>query len=102
MLEYNVCYSLDSNYTEQLAASISSILKNSDADEHINFYILDGGLTKQDKANIELLQNIKPFNINYVEINSEDFVTCPMLKDKEGNFKNYHVTLPTYYRFKLS
>ena len=30
MQEYNICYSLDSNYSEQLAVSITSILKNAD------------------------------------------------------------------------
>ena len=57
MQEYNICYSLDSEYTEQLAASIVSILKNSDEKENINFYILDGGLSKKDKTAIETLKN---------------------------------------------
>ena len=30
MFEYNICYSLDSNYAEQLAVSIASVLKNAD------------------------------------------------------------------------
>lgn len=61
MSEYNICYSLDSGYAEQLAASISSILLNAKENENINFYILDGGLTNKDKSNIELLKNLKIF-----------------------------------------
>ena len=102
MAEYNICYSLDSKYAEQLAVSISSILRNSLDNENIRFYILDGGLTKQDKTNIELLKNIKNFEINYIEINPSEFKNCPLLKDKDNKYKKYHVTLPTYFRFKLA
>ena len=101
MQEYNICFSLDSKYTEQFTVSAVSILKNADADENINFYILNGGLTEKDKSNIELLKNIKSFNIEYIEINEKDFKDCPMLKEKSDEHKDYHVTVPTYFRFKL-
>ena len=101
MLEFNICYSLDSHYTEQLAVSMCSILKNSNEDENINFYILDGGLSVQDKTNIDLLKKIKNFSIEYIKINQEDFKVCPLLKEKDEKYSSYHVTLPTYFRFKL-
>ncbi len=100
MSEYNICYSLDSKYAEQLAVSITSIIKNADVNDIVNFYILDGGLTKTDKSDIELLKNIKNFNIEYISINPEDFNNCPLLKDKDIKYSDYHVTLPTYFRFK--
>ena len=56
MQNYNICFSLDSKYTEQFCVSAVSILKNANADDNINFYILDGGLTENDKTNIELLK----------------------------------------------
>ncbi len=102
MQEYNICYSLDSAYAEQLAVSVASILKNADVDDNINFYILDGGLTEKDKAEIESLKNIKNFNIEYIAINNKDFSNLPLLKEKDDSHKDYHVTLPTYYRFKLA
>ena len=101
MQEYNICYSLDSEYTEQLAASIVSILKNSDEKENINFYILDGGLSKKDKTAIETLKKFKKFNIKYIQVNKKDFTSCPLLKEKGEEHKDYHVTLPTYFRFKI-
>mgnify|MGYP003295232784 CR=1 FL=1 len=101
MQEYNICYSLDSNYAEQLAVSITSILKNADITDNINFYILDGGLTIEDKSKIELLKNIKNFSIHYISVNAEDFQYCPLLVEKNDEHKDYHVTLPTYFRFKL-
>lgn len=98
---YNICYSLDFQYLEQLCASIASVLVNSSQNEFFNFFILDGGLSSLDKFKIEMLKNIKNFNIEYIEMNNNDFKNCPMLKDKGDNYKNYHVTLPTYYRFLL-
>ena len=102
MQEYNICYSLDSTYAEQLAVSVTSILKNADSDDNFNFYILDGGLTVGDKAKIELLKNIKNFNISYVDVNNADFETCPLLKKFNEDYQDYHVSLPTYFRFKLT
>ncbi len=99
MFEYNICYSLDNKYTEQTAVSIASILKNADIDDNVNFYILDGGLTKEDKNKLELLRNVKNFNIEYIKVNNNDFKNCPLLQE---NNKEYHVTIPTYYRFKLA
>ncbi len=101
MQEYNICYSLDSAYVEQLAVSIASILKNADVNENINFYILDGGLTKKDKKGIESLKNIKNFNIEYLPVNRSEFSDYPLLKKDNIEYKDYHVTLPTYFRFKL-
>ena len=101
MQEYNICYSLDSAYVEQLAVSIASILKNADVNENINFYILDGGLTKKDKKEIESLKSIRNFNVEYLPVNNNDFSDYPLLKKDNIDYKDYHVTLPTYFRFKL-
>ena len=98
MQNYNICFSLDSKYTEQFCVSAVSILKNSNINDNINFYILDGGLTEKDKTDIELLKNIKDFSIEYLQIDEKDFKDCPLLKEKGDKHKDYHVTLPTYFR----
>ena len=102
MRDYNICYSLDSNYTEQLLVSVVSILKNAKETDNLNFYILDGGLNENDKKLIEALKKIKTFNVKFILVNNDDFANCPLLKDKSEHYKNYHVTLPTYFRFKLA
>ena len=79
MQEYNICYSLDSNYAEQLAVSLASILKNADVEDNINIYILDGGLSEEDKKNIELLKNIKDFSLNYIQVSNDDIKECTLL-----------------------
>lgn len=101
MHEYNICYSLDSNYTEQLSVSLVSILKNSTKDEKFNVYVLDGGLTDEDKQKITELKDVKDFNLNFIRVNPKDFKECPLLKNTNKKFDFYHVTLPTYFRLKL-
>ena len=91
MQEYNICYSLDSNYIEQLAVSITSILKNADILDNINFYILDGGLSINDKHSIELLKSIKDFNIKFVSVNENDFKSCPLLVKKDETYKSWQI-----------
>jgi len=101
MKEYSVCYSLDLNYLEQLSCSIASMLSNARADESIKFYILCSDLNYEAQKQIETLRKIKQFEIEYIKVNNSDFSELPMLKEKGGNYAAYHVTKPTYYRFKL-
>lgn len=102
MLEYNICYSLDSKYVEQLAVSMCSILKNAGDNDNITFYILDGGLTLKEKSGIEKLKEIKDFSIEYISINPEEFANCPLNVIKKGDkYEPTHVTLPAYFRIKL-
>ncbi len=102
MLEYNICYSLDSKYVEQLAVSMCSILKNADDNDNITFYILDGGLTLKEKSGIEKLKEIKDFSVRYININPEEFANCPLNVIKKGDkYEPTHVTLPAYFRIKL-
>lgn len=102
MIEYNICYSLDSKYIEQLAVSMCSVLKNSLCNEKINFYILDGGLSVEEKSEIESLKKIKDFSIKYIKMNNEEFLNCPLNVIKKGDkMEPTHVTLPAYFRIKL-
>lgn len=102
MGEYNICFSLDDSYSEHLAVTLASILTNSAADEAFNFFVLDGGITNPSKERINELKKIKDFKLEYVKINREDFKKCPLLNQIDENYKDYHVTLPTYFRFKLA
>ncbi len=102
MHEYNICYSSDSNYAELLAVSIVSILANSDIRDNFNFYILDGGLIDEDKEKINSLKSVKDFNINYIPINAEEFKNCPVKTRSMKDDIELFITVPTYFRLKLS
>lgn len=101
MLLFDICFSLDDNYSEQLAVAITSIIKNSKDDEIFNFYVLDGGISDHNKTRILNLKKIKNFNIKFIEMNYDDFETCPMLKEYNEQYQDYHTTKPTYFRFQL-
>ncbi len=97
---FNICFSADNNYMEQLAVSIASILKNSLEGENFNFYVLNNGIKKENREKLEKLKQIKDFNIEFISINLEEFKNCKMLNQTDKNMSHYHVTLPTYFRYK--
>ncbi len=99
MANLNICYALDEIYIEQALVSIASILKNSNYDDKFNFYIMENCLNEQQRNLFEELKSIKEFNIEFININIEDFISCPILKDIKPEYSNYHVTMPTYFRF---
>ena len=92
----NICFSSDNNYAKHMAVAMISILKNSKSEDSYNFYILDGGISPKNKTKINELLKIRSFNIEYLNVNSDDFKDCPMT----GYVK--YITLPTYYRFKIA
>ncbi len=102
MLVYDICFSCDNAYCEQLAVAIASIIENSESDEAFNFYILDGGISEYNKSRFLKLKKIKDFNITFIGVDYDEFIDCPMLKDKNSAYSNYHVTKPTYFRYKIS
>ncbi len=70
---FDIAYTISNEYTHCLAVSMGSILKNSCADEQFNFYILNSDITEENKRKINKLKIIKDFNIEYIQMNNEDF-----------------------------
>jgi lipopolysaccharide biosynthesis glycosyltransferase len=64
-----VCFGCDNNYVQHMAATISSILKHKTENEYIKFYILDGGITKQNKKKLEFFTNNYNCEISYIKPN---------------------------------
>ena len=94
--EINICLACDDNYAKHAGVVIASILSNANPEDHLSFYILDGGICKNNISNIEKLKQIKNCSINFVSINQEYFVDFKNIKTHD------YVTLATYYRLKLS
>lgn len=91
----NICFSCDDNYVRHLSATLASILDNSSKDDIYNIYILDGGISNDNKINILKMNNIRDFNLKYITIEKEDFTNCPIT-----DYASY-LTIATYYRFKI-
>jgi len=98
---FNICFSADNNYMEQLGVSLVSILKNSLEDEAFNFYVLNSGIDEENRKKIEDLKKIKDFNIEFIQVDAEEFKNCKLLNKTDKTMSHYHVTLPTYFRYKL-
>lgn len=92
----NVCLSCDDNYSKYAGVVIASILDNLSEKSFANFYILDGNITKENKDKLLQLKQIKDCNIEFVQVDESKFEVY-----KQINTHKY-LTLPAYYRLKLS
>ncbi|MBQ8167968.1 glycosyltransferase family 8 protein [bacterium] len=90
----NICFSSDNNYAQHLGVTLASLLENNKT-EVIRVFVLDGGITEENKNNILKLKEKYAFEIVFLNIDKSLFDKCPAGK------KN-HVTLATYYRLLLS
>lgn len=85
----------DNNYAPFVATTIASICDNTKS--FIDFYILDGGITKENQAKIEQLKNtFNNFSIEFLEIDEEkEFASI------DYQNMNDYVSLSTYNRFLI-
>ena len=93
-MKINICLSSSNEYSQHLGVTIASILKNARKSEKINFYILDGGISDENKAKLLSLKKIKDFSITFYKINYDEFKNLHL----EGN----HVTVVSYFRYKIA
>jgi lipopolysaccharide biosynthesis glycosyltransferase/glycosyltransferase involved in cell wall biosynthesis len=89
----NICFAIDDKYAEHCSVAIVSILKNSCSMFH--FYILNSGLSIENKQNIERLKNIRTFEITFIEVNLNHFENCYLPPGA-------HFSLANYYRLKVA
>jgi FkbM family methyltransferase len=84
----SICLTIDENYAEPCRVVITSILKNANNDDIINFYILHSGLNENHKNKIYLLKRIKDFSVQFIQINIGDF-EVPVTKGTHFKKTNY-------------
>ena len=92
----NICIATDNNYTKHAGVVMASILANAYINEHIVFYILDGGISSYSKEELLTLKKIKDCDIHFIQIKNDDFENYKNVKTHK------YVTLATYYRLKLT
>ncbi len=96
MSRINVCLSFDDNYAKYAGVTIASILANAKDSDELYFYLLDGGVTTENKEKILSLRTIKDCTIKFVPIDEDLFNDYKKIKTHK------YITLPTYYRLKIS
>ena len=92
----NICLACDDNYSKYAGVVIASILANANPKDRLNFYILDGGISEDNKQKIQSLKFIKDCEINFITIDEsmfEEYKVVPTLQ---------HISFATFYRLKLT
>lgn len=88
----NVCFATDDIYAIHCAVALASVLENSRSENYYNFYIIDGGISKENKKIILSLTNLKSCKIQFLSIDKKLF---------EDSFLDYQFTKAIYYRFLI-
>lgn len=91
----NIFFTINNGYSCYLATAMASILINSKTSNKLAFYILDGGISEDNKRKIEQLKVIKDFSIEYLPVSKQLFANMP-------NSCQAHISNETNYRFLIS
>lgn len=92
----NICLACDNNYAKYAGVVLASILKNASNEDNFVFYILDGGISDENKQNIESLKSIKSCSMEFVSINNDLFSDYMRVKSHK------YLSIASYYRLKLA
>lgn len=88
----SVVASTDSHYVAHMAALIASVFSNADRNRFIDFLVLDGGLTEQERRGLSMLERLHPHaKISFIDM-SMHFL------DIEAHM---YFTRATFYRLAL-
>lgn len=96
MSDINICLSSDDNYSKYAGVVICSILLKAKSSDVLNFYILDGDISSENKDKIESLKQIRNFNLTFVKIDENLFETYKKIKTHS------YISLSGFYRLKLA
>lgn len=91
----NICFTTDNNYIRPLACTIASILKNTDTETDLHIFILEHGVSDENKNKILSLKCIKDCEISFININPSVFCNFP-------DFKGGYITKTSYFRFLVA
>ncbi len=72
----HICFASDNNYVPFLGTAILSILKSSAPDDSFLFHILDNGISAESRKEIESLQSIRSFDIEFIKTDTSKFRDC--------------------------
>ncbi|MDR3195486.1 MAG: glycosyltransferase family 8 protein [Endomicrobium sp.] len=94
-MRISICFSCDNKYVFHLGVSITSILKNKSEDDKLIFYVLDGGISKENKEKLLALKSIADFEIKFEKIENTIFSEIRVYgEDEITNASYYRLILP--------
>lgn len=87
---YNIVYATDDTFAPVLGTSLLSLLRNNKEAEKINFFILDSGISKENKFRIEkICDNFVNVSLKWIEIESISKKIGIDVKNDRGSFSQY-------------
>jgi lipopolysaccharide biosynthesis glycosyltransferase len=91
----HIFFAADNNFAQHLCVAMTSVVINKLSCDTISFYILDGGISDENKQKINKLSG-SLISVEYIKIHNEFF--------KEAPRSDYcqHVTKETYYRYLIA
>ncbi len=88
----NIAFLIDDSYSEQLAVTLASILKNDKHNTKFKVFVLDMGISEENKNKIISLKQYKDFSISFIPVNNDLFTDFPTI---------YHLKVMNYARLLL-
>lgn len=82
----------DNNYAKHAAAVMASVLIHNQKD-FVKFWILDGGISEENKSKISKFDEFTNYEVNFVKIDPKDF---------EGFPSSGYITIAMWYRLKIA
>ena len=92
----NVCLACDDNYAKYAGVVIASALANAAVEDELHFFILDGGVTDENREKLLSLKSLHDCSIDFVRVDETLFADYRKIKT------HAYITLPTYYRLKIT
>ena len=89
----HIAFSADDNYAQHLGVTLASLLMHLRPGVVPHIYIIDGGISAQNKARIEELKSIRDFRVEYLTIDPAEYTGFPLTAR--------HKSVAIYFRLKL-
>ncbi|MBR0190709.1 MAG: glycosyltransferase family 8 protein [Thermoguttaceae bacterium] len=81
----HIAFASDENYVPHLAATIASVLSNSENENDFHIYILDGGIRPESQQKIRELTKIHPSAIDFLKPDWDILKDCPEISHFSKN-----------------
>jgi lipopolysaccharide biosynthesis glycosyltransferase len=96
MNDINICLACDDNYAKHACVVMASALANAAPDDKLAFFILDGGISSENRDKISSIVKSGNGSVEFVSIDEKLFVDYLKIRTHD------YITLPTYYRLKIT
>jgi lipopolysaccharide biosynthesis glycosyltransferase len=101
-IRMHIFFAANDSYAQHLGVAMTSIVKNTFSCDEVCFYILDGGISDNNKMKIKRLENNRVI-IEYLPVDDKLFSDLPIWLSNTTNntVKCKHVSIQTYYRYLI-